>query len=148
MSVVALALVLVILVGFAVLLRRPAPIAYRSKVYTPAADVLAPGDSLVYTPTLVLSREGDLKIVRTFWRLDTHKIARLCTGQVTDSIERQPRSVPDDVLGFVQDDQVTVKIPVVPPGDYVLSSTAITNAGGLSPSKVYFRVERPCPPSR
>lgn len=122
---------------------RPPPIEYSADYYTPERVALAPGDTLIYTPTLTIAHGGYLKVVRGYWNIDQNQAATDCEGKIVPPIVME-RSVPPLVAGVVRGNIVKLVIPALPPGHYWLSSTAMGPTGGTASYLVGFSVVKPC----
>ena len=128
---------------FIALTLRPPPIDYSQERYLPERAILAPGETLYYTPTLTIAHGGYIKFVRTWWNADTQQVALDCTGAAIPSIVGE-RSLPVLVAGVVRGNVVKLAVPALPPGHYQLVSTAIGPTGGSASYYVPFEVMRPC----
>jgi hypothetical protein len=122
---------------------RPSPVAYSAASYTAEREVVNPGETLYYTPTLTIRQGGYVRFVRSFWDIGRNQVALDCEGNTTASIVVD-RSIPPIVAGVVRGNIVRLKIPMMPPGDYELVSTAIGPNGGQAYYTVRFRVDTPC----
>jgi hypothetical protein len=135
----------ILLLGFYVLAAGPgAPLQYTERSYTPEHSVLAPGDTLVYTPTLVIRRAGRIEVLRSFWSVDTSKDAALCSGDpapIIEIVRNRPASIIGNVRGGVA---VTVPVPNLPPGRYLLLTSVSGPGGGQDAYEVPFVITKNC----
>lgn len=120
------------------------PIHYTDQEYAADKAVYMPGETLIYTPTLVIKREGRTFFLRTFWDDTRDGAARLCDGSDAPQDEFS-RNLPRGIIGNARGGrQVTIVVPKLPPGSYRLLSSALKVGGGESHYEVPFRVERAC----
>lgn len=143
---VAVAAVLIVTIFLYLLVRPPEPpIHYTQSEYYPDKDVYAPGETMVYSPSLVIRQEGIIEFVRTFWDVTHDRSALLCDS--TDAPQdRFLRDFPPGTIGNARGGRVVmVLIPKLPPGDYIYRSTAVRwVTPGQSNYSVQFRIETPC----
>lgn len=143
----AVAIVMVAVVAYALFRLAsppPPPIHYTQAEYAAARAVLAPGASLVYTPTLEIKNAGRVTVLRTFWNRDTNQNAVLCSGQSAPIIEitrNLPASIVNDFRGG---NAVHIPVPDLPNGRYWLLSSASGPGGGQSTYSVPFEVTNSC----
>lgn len=144
------AAVAIVMVAIAVValvrLARPAdpPIHYTQAEYTPQHAAYAPGESLVYTPTLVIKVAGRVNVLRSYWNVTTDRNAVLCSGQPAPVIEIS-RNLPIGSIENVRDgNAVRLPVPDLPNGEYLLLSSAVGADGGQSVYQVRFKVVRSC----
>lgn len=120
------------------------PIHYTQAAYLPERALYAPGESLVYTPTLIIKTPGRVTVLRSYWNLGTDRNATLCSGQSAPVIEIS-RNLPAGSIGNVRDgNAVRLPVPDLPNGDYLLLSSAVGAGGGQSVYEVRFRVVGSC----
>ena len=120
------------------------PLHYTQAEYKAEKAVYAPGESMVYSPTLIVARAGRIDVLRSFWSRTKDANATLCSGVSAPTISVS-RNFPASVVGNVRGGaRVQLLIPPLPPGDYWLLSTATGANGGQGVYQVPFRVERAC----
>ena len=132
---------------YTLVLRTPvAPLTYVSPSYIADRQVYAPGDTLVYTPALTVERAGITQVTRSFWDVDKGSFALLCDGTPAPTLRNDPRVFPARAHGKAVANRVPIKIPNLPPGRYLVSSSAVkpTGDGGEALSEVEFLIARPC----
>lgn len=123
---------------------RGGPIEYSQAEYQPERGELAPGEFLVYTPTLKINQAGRVDIFRSFWNRDTDSNAALCSGGPAPVYEIH-RNFPVGVVGNVRGGrQARIAIPDLPPGRYWLITSAAGPNGGQSVTEVGFVIIQPC----
>lgn len=121
-----------------------APLEYTQHEYAAARTELAPGETLVYSPTLTIRAAGRIDILRSFWNADKGSDAVLCSGQPAPIIQisrNRPRGVLNNFRGGAV---VSIPVPNLPPGHYLLLSSASGPGRGQSDYQVAFRVTKPC----
>lgn len=120
------------------------PIHYTQAEYAPARAVYAPGESMVYSPTLIIKAAGRVDVFRSFWDRDRDQNAALCSGGAAPTIAIS-RNFPMSVIGNVRGgSRVQLLIPNLPPGRYWLLSSASGPGGGQSVYRVPFDVTQKC----
>lgn len=119
------------------------PLHYTQAEYTPERPVLAPGGTLVYTPTLTVNRSGRIEIVRSFWDVGRNQAATLCDGSAAPSVSIA-RALPLSLHGALRQQPVRIELPNLRPGVYLLVSSATKPDGGEAGSQVRFRVTKRC----
>jgi hypothetical protein len=127
-------------------LARPAdpPIHYLAAEYTPDRTTYAPHETMVYTPSLKITKEGRVDVLRSFWNRTENTAATLCDGSSAPIITTT-RNLPAGMVGNVRGGRaVRIPIPNLPPGDYWLISSASGPGGGQSVYQVPFSVVRHC----
>ncbi len=146
---VLIALGLSILFVFGVMLVRLAqppepPLHYTQAEYKPERTIYAPGEPLVYSPTLIVARAGRIDVLRSFWSRTKDANATLCSGQSAPVIQIS-RNFPPSTVGNVRGgSRVQLLVPLLPPGDYWLISSASGPNGGQSVYSVPFKVTQAC----
>lgn len=124
--------------------QRSAPLEYTQSSYTPDRAVYRPGDSLVYTPTLVVRHEGRVNVLRTFWDLTRNQSAQLCSGVAAKRITIE-NNLPVGIVGNVRGGRsVPVRLEDLPNGDYALITSASGPDGGQGVYEVRFTVVGSC----
>jgi hypothetical protein len=143
----ALLLSILFVFGFMLvnLAKPPAPpLHYRSIEYAPARSVYAPGETMVYTPELEVRNAGRVDVLRSFWDVTRDQAATLCSGGSAPIIEVK-RNLPAGTVGNVRGGKaVRVSVPMMPPGDYLLISSATGPSGGQSVYQVAFSIDAAC----
>ncbi len=143
----AVAIVMVAVVAFALFrLARPPepPIHYTQEEYTPNKAVYEPGQSMVYSPTLVIRVPGRVNVLRSFWDRTNDRNAVLCSGQSAPVLQVS-RNFPPTTIGNVRSSgRVQLLIPDLPPGEYWLLSSASGPDGGQSQYAVPFSIRKEC----
>lgn len=120
------------------------PLHYTQLAYTPARAVYAPLESMVYTPTLEIKQAGRVDVLRSFWSVTTDSAASLCDGSSAPTTEIK-RNLPPGAVGDIRGARaVRITIPNLPPGDYLLLSSATGPGGGQSVYQVSFTVIKKC----
>lgn len=145
-AIAALLGVLFILVVVLVRLAQPpeAPLHYTQAEYLPDKPVYTPGDTMTYSPTLVLRSGGRIDVLRSFWSRNQDRSATICSGQSAPVIQIS-RNLPAGSVGDVRGGaRVRIMIPDLPPGDYWLLSSAVGPDGGQSLYQVPFSVKKEC----
>lgn len=108
-------------------------------------SIYAPGETLIYTPTLIRQKHGRVDVSRAFYDVTRDQSALLCDGSPAPQIEfwrPLPRGVSHNVRGGRQ---VLIAIPKMPPGDYLVQSSVIDPAnGGEAYVEVPFSIREPC----
>lgn len=146
----------VVLGAFLWRLSRPPtpPLVYTDYTYAAERAVYAPGDTLVYTATLAVAREGRFD-VRRGWRNrlpgpapKPEPLARLCDGTEAPTIDVARPAYTRDAVGATTEGQIAWPVPLLPPGDYWLISSAIKLDGGEAITRVPVTITRPCPDER
>lgn len=124
------------------------PLRYTQTTYTPDKAVYVPGETLHFTPTLILGYGGRITGLRTIINVDTHRTARLCDG--TALKQKYPldtnldRGAYGDVMSGLS--SVAILIEKMPPGHYKVA----TNINGYGTQSgevghdVYFSIQQPC----
>lgn len=141
------ALLLAILAALILIYQRvnpAAPLEYTQHEYTPARADLAPGDTLICSPTLTIRAAGRIDILRSYWNVDTGADAVLCSGVPAPIIQlsrNRPRGILNNFRGGAS---VSLPVPNLPPGHYLLLSSASGPGRGQSDYQVAFRVTKPC----
>jgi hypothetical protein len=106
------------------------PIHYTQATYEPNKAVYAPGETLIYTPSLQVAQEGWTDFLRTFWDATRDSSAKLCDGSDAPQ-DAFSRNLPRGILGNARGGRaVSVVVPKMPPGDYILQSSAVKHSGG------------------
>lgn len=142
-----LTIVLAILAALILIYQRvnpSAPLEYTAHDYAPARADLAPGDTLIYSPTLTVRAPGRIDILRSYWNVDTGTDAVLCSGQPAPIIEisrNRPRGVLNNFRGGAS---VRLPVPNLPPGRYLLLSSASGPGRGQSEYQVRFSIRQKC----
>lgn len=120
------------------------PIHYTQGEYLPERSVYAPGESFVYSPTLVIKTAGRIDVFRSFWDRTHDRNATLCSGGSAPTISIA-RNFPISTVGNVRGgSRVQLIVPPLPPGDYYLISSASGPNGGQSVYVVPFSIRREC----
>lgn len=120
------------------------PIHYTQDEYLPARAIYAPGQTMIYSPTLIIRTPGRVDVFRSFWNRDKDANAALCSGQPAPTISVS-RNFPATTLGNVRGgSRVQVLIPPLPPGRYWLLSSAVGPDGGQSMYQVPFVIAKQC----
>lgn len=145
-ALVAVAMAAILVIVLIRLARPPAPpLAYTQFEYPPERSVYAPGETLVYTPSLRVLRPGALTI-RRGWRIrPSGQIATLCDGTTPPIVVSEPPPFPPGAVGMGINRRVSVEVPVLPPGDYWLVSSALKADGGEALTQVAITITRACP---
>jgi hypothetical protein len=143
--VVAGAVLVTVIFVFRLFLPPEPPIHYTHGEYAPDKSVYAPGETLIYTPTLVVKLEGRTDFLRTYWDVTRSAPARLCDGREAPQ-EQFSRNLPRGIVGNARGgNQVRKFVPKMPPGDYVLLSSAVkAGGGGEGYYEVAFSISEPC----
>lgn len=144
-SVAAIVMVCVALYAVYSYIRPPEPpLHYSAAEYQAERPTYAPGENLVYTPTLTVRRTGLVTVIRTFWSVSQDTAATLCDGSSAPIIEVK-RILPAGLVGDVRGGrQVRIPVPNLPPGDYLLLSSASGPNAGQSVYQVRFSVTQSC----
>ena len=145
--VAALCVGVALFAAYSLVLRKPQPpLTYTTPAYLPERQVYMPGETLVYTPSLTVERGGLTQATRSFWDVDQWNFARLCDGSDAGTIESPKRVFPARAHGRAIANRVPVKVPNLPPGRYLISSSAHkeTANGGEALSEVEFLIATPC----
>jgi hypothetical protein len=165
-SIVVGALALAALIGLGFLIYRGAPIKYADDEYQPGQPIVNVGETLIYTPSLIIQHGGSIEFTRSFYTA-TKKGAVDCAGVPLGDIYAK-KSYPQDFSGLVRDNTVKIAfLPIdtplppdgmspngivyrhaLPPGRYELSSTATGPTGGEASYIVWWEVTTPCPPAK
>lgn len=122
------------------------PVKYTAAVFPPEKPIYAPGETLRYTPTLILRSETEIGGHRFIMSATTRRIARLCDGTPA-------RPIP--VVGGAEEGTeanidggafVPILIPKLPPGDYWVRSFVhgYGESSGQATYRVFFSVREPC----
>lgn len=143
------AVIVAVLVVFGVFIfqlsRGPAqPFEYTRDEYQAEHFIYAPGETLVYTPTLTVKRSGVFDTRRGWRTRPAAQRARDCAGNPIPPIVDNPPPFPPDAIDTDVETRVAVPVPNLPPGDYWLVSSVTKPDGGESITKVAFRVLTPC----
>jgi hypothetical protein len=142
--IIASAAVFVACYGLWSALNTSAPLHYTQVEYTPERSIYAPGETMVYTPALEVKRAGRVDVLRSFWSRSADESATLCNGESAPTIT-VTRNLPTGTVGNVRGGRaVRVEIPDLPPGDYLLLSSASGPVGGQSVYEVRFSVRQAC----
>lgn len=140
-----LCIIPIVVYGFFILARGPEPpLEYTQHEYQAERTELAPGDTLIYTPTLYIRAAGRIDILRTFWSVDRSADAVLCSGEPAPIVQitrNRPRGILNNFRGG---SAVKLPIPNLPPGDYLLLSSASGPGRGQSDYQVKFSIRRKC----
>lgn len=119
------------------------PLTYTQAEYTPERPVIEPGETLTYTPTLVINRAGRIDIVRSYWDVGRNQTGMLCDGSAAPSVSIA-RALPLSLHGALRQQPVRIELPNLRPGVYLLVSSATKPDGGEAGSQVRFRVTKRC----
>lgn len=144
---------LVFIVFFAVLLYQrfinpppppEPPIHYTEAEYPPSKAIYAPGETLTYTPTLVLKVKGHTDFWRSYYDDTRDKTAVLCDGSPSPQ-DSFWRNLPAGSIGNARGGRtVSYVVPKMPPGKYRLQSSATKPSGGEGYYEVPFEITEPC----
>lgn len=120
------------------------PLRYTQDVYQPERAVYAPGETMVYTATLTVERAGAIHIVRGWRTLPGHARARLCDGSNAPVLQDTPPPFPPEAVDSEVEGRIVVTVPNLPPGRYVLVTSATKDDGGETVTQAPMEVRAPC----
>jgi hypothetical protein len=146
---VAAGAILVTSYGLFAALREPPPppqppIRYTQLDYYPDRAVYAPGETLVYTPTLIVNLAGRTNFLRTYWDDTRNQSARLCDGTSVPQDEFS-RNLPRGIIGNARGGtSVSYTVPKMPPGHYRILNSATKPSQGESDYEVPFEIRQAC----
>ena len=123
--------------------RPPAPLVYDQPYYIADDAALCPGDVLVWTPTLTVRDAGLITIVRTYWDVANDRAAQTKDGMTLVSIEAS-RVLPAHLAGKPRANTVRLIVPDLPPGAYVVSTSARGVGTEQAVYGVFFSVLSTC----
>lgn len=113
-----------------------------------AIGVYAPGETLIYTASLRVDRDGYPEIIRGFRTYPREQRAILCNGKNARNIhpppEEQPAPFSFGAIGNDIEGQIQIPIPNLPPGEYLVNSSVSKKDGGETVTRVRFVITRPC----
>ena len=139
--IVALGGAFVAAYGLFGVLNNPPALEYTQRYYQAARAVYAPGERIVYTPTLRYRDWGPVDVRRTFNVRPSGVHARLCDG--SDAPVRDiPRNLVFESVGVYREPNTSELVPKLPPGDYWLTNSA--KGERKSQYQVPFSVVEPC----
>lgn len=123
------------------------PMRYTADAYPPDKDVYAPGDTLYFSPTIILGHGGQVDGLRTIMDTSTHKRARLCNGLPSrqyDIHTTLDRGLSGNIM--TGGPNVPIAIERLPPGRYKVATNVhgYGDQAGQIGHDVYFRLETPC----
>lgn len=149
--IVALGALVAAMVGlwFALRPASPAepPIHWTAAEYTPERHVYAPGDTIVYTPTLRMLYGGEVAGLRSFWDVAHVRPARTCDNAPTPTYEINNNFPAGEYGNLVTGaPSVALPIPALPPGDYTIETNVhgFGVATGQTGYVVRFSVTQAC----
>lgn len=120
------------------------PIHYTQEDYYPDRAVYAPGDTLMYTPTLTINVGGRVDFLRTYWDDTRSQSARLCDGAFAPQ-DAFSRNLPRGIIGNARGGMaVPYTVPKLPPGHYRILNSATKPSGGESDYEVPFEIIETC----
>lgn len=143
---IIVAVMMMLLLGVAIvrgLMPPEPPLAYMQAEYEPERRVLAPGQTLIYTPTLTVNHAGRVELIRSFWDVGRNQSAMLCDDTLAPSVEIV-RALPPLLHGVLRQQPVRLPIPNLKPGTYLLVTSATNPEGGEAVTQVPFRVTQRC----
>lgn len=135
-----IAIIAVIVVTTLLAIRKPnAPLTYADEPYYAQYD----GNTLVYTPTITINRDGRVSFLASLWNLQTHTIAAHCDGTPVNDVGWAYAYYTEQIDSVLILPKALV-IGRVDKGTYVLAITATKADGGETTYKALLSVDQPC----